>query len=82
MGSRERRGSWGPTYPKVISKPVISDDVPGFVLWTSELITDTLITDYFRATPIGARITFRFSPRARPRAALASVSCSRQRQRM
>jgi hypothetical protein len=80
VGSRERRGSWGPTYPKVISKPVISDDVPGFVLWTSELITDTLITDYFRATPIGARITFRFSPRAR--AALASVSCPRQRQRM
>jgi hypothetical protein len=59
---------------------VISDDVPGFVLWTSELITDTLITDYFRATPIGARITFNFSPRAR--AALASISCSRQRQRM
>jgi hypothetical protein len=25
----------------------MSDDVPSFVLWTSELITDTLITDYF-----------------------------------
>jgi hypothetical protein len=39
---------------KVISKTVISVDGPGRSNGLSELITDTLITDYFRATPSGA----------------------------